>query len=252
MLVVQNDELLDKIRYRYSLSDIREISQFLCDKGTLYFPSLRNGLYSAAHTEDESYAHTGYRHVWVRDNVYVANAHYENGQAETATRSVRTLAEFFENIIDGTLDAAAPMNRPHVRFDGNSLGEVEENWPHAQNDALGYFLWLYCKLRNAGVLASTKMENGLLALFPLYFDAIRFWEDEDNGHWEETRKIEASSIGVVLGGLRELRRVIENDASVEYRYREKIVTADLVDRLMARAPKASRAYCRPNVSRTIR
>ncbi len=34
-----------------------------------------------------------------------------------------------------------------------------------------------------------------------YFDAIRFWRDEDSGHWEEQRKISASSIGTVVAGL---------------------------------------------------
>ena len=39
---------------------------------------------------------------------------------------------------------------------------------------------------------------------PEYFDAIRYWEDEDSGHWEETRKITASSIGTVVAGLQAL------------------------------------------------
>ena len=44
---------------------------------------------------------------------------------------------------------------------------------------------------------------------PLYFQAIRYWQDEDSGHWEERRKIEASSIGAVVAGLRELRLLRE-------------------------------------------
>ena len=34
-----------------------------------------------------------------------------------------------------------------------------------------------------------------------YFAAIRFWQDEDSGHWEEQRKVSASSIGTVVAGL---------------------------------------------------
>ena len=41
---------------------------------------------------------------------------------------------------------------------------------------------------------------------------IRYWEDEDSGHWEEKRKIEASSIGVVVGALREMRGLIHGQS----------------------------------------
>jgi len=41
----------------------------------------------------------------------------------------------------------------------------------------------------------------MLVLLVRYFEAIRYWEDADSGHWEEARKISASSIGVVVAGL---------------------------------------------------
>jgi len=43
-----------------------------------------------------------------------------------------------------------------------------------------------------GALQPEQLE--ILGLFPLFFQAVRYWEDEDSGHWEEARKIEASSI----------------------------------------------------------
>ena len=48
-------------------------------------------------------------------------------------------------------------------------------------------------------------ERKLLSLFARYFEKIRYWQDEDSGHWEEARKIEASSIGVVVGALEEFQ-----------------------------------------------
>ena len=76
-----------------------------------------------------------------------------NGQPEVAARTARALAAHFERqlerfdaIIEYTDLAADVMNRPHVKFDGTTLGKIEDSWSHAQNDALGYFLWLYCKL----------------------------------------------------------------------------------------------------------
>ena len=36
--------------------------------------------------------------------------------------------------------------RPHIRFNGTELRENDQHWSHAQNDAIGYFLWLFCKI----------------------------------------------------------------------------------------------------------
>jgi len=202
------------IRPRYSAQQIREITAFLEHKGTLTFSPLPNGLFPAAIFEqDRSY--TGYSYVWVRDNIHVAHAHYAVGRVATATKTVRTLMQYFikhrgrfVDIIEGKTDPAIAMNRPHVRFEGKTLEEVNEKWAHAQNDALGYFLWMFCKLVNKRKLSPAPDELDMLALFPRYFQAIRFWEDEDSGHWEEARKVSASSIGVVLAGLQELGRLI--------------------------------------------
>lgn len=100
------------------------------------------------------------------------------------------------------------MSRPHVRFEGATLRESRETWAHAQNDALGYFLWMYCLLARRGALKPTLPEVEVLGLFARYFDAIHYWTDEDCGHWEEERKIEASSIGVVVAGLAKLREFL--------------------------------------------
>lgn len=101
----------------------------------------------------------------------------------------------FEAIIQENADPQEPMNRPHIRFNGKTLEENKERWPHAQNDALGYFLWLYCLLVRDQLVKPTIEDIETLALFPLYFQAISYWQDEDSGHWKETRKVEASSIG---------------------------------------------------------
>jgi len=214
LTIINNERLAALIRPRYSAQQIREVSAFLEQKGTLTFSPLPNGLFPAAvFAQDKSY--TGYSYVWVRDNIHVAHAHYAVGRVATAARIVRTLMQYFikhrrrfGDIIEGKTDPAIPMNRPHVRFDGKTLEEVREKWAHAQNDALGYFLWMFSKLVNEGRLSPAQEELDMLALFPAYFRAIRFWEDEDSGHWEEKRKISASSIGVVLAGLQEMKKSV--------------------------------------------
>src|SRR5262249_26983261 len=108
----------------------------------------------------------------------------------------------FEAIVSGAVDPDDVMRRPHVRFDGERIAEIAgQKWAHAQNDALGYFLWLCSKLGAAGAMTLDEQGARTLALFPAYFRAIRYWQDEDSGHWEEVRKREASSIGTVVAGL---------------------------------------------------
>ncbi len=57
----------------------------------------------------------------------------------------------------------------------------------------------------------------MLSRFARYFAAVAYCKDEDSGHWEEQRKISASSIGVVVRALitmlkiDDLRSVERND-----------------------------------------
>jgi hypothetical protein len=162
-------------------------------------------------------------------------------EIDIATKTLNALMDYFkvyrqrfEQIIEQPDRAYQVMARPHVRFDGENLQELTENWSHAQNDALGYFLWLYCKLVNEGLLLIAEAEIEILALFPLYFKAIAYWEDADSGHWEEERKIEASSIGVVRAGLAALQQTLIklNHATDQFAYHNKAVTLDSLDQLI--------------------
>lgn len=216
LTLIHNRLIAERIRSTYSQEDVAALWHCLQEHDTLAFKALPNGLFPAAALEAE-HAFTGYSHVWVRDNVFVAYSHYFNGDRETAVHVARTLMTYFikhqnrfTDIVAGRADPANPMNRPHVRFDGSKLGEIPEKWAHAQNDALGYFVWLFCKLADNHLLAPTLGELRMLALFPQYFRAIAYWQDEDSGHWEEIRKVSASSIGVVTAGLKELMRLLQN------------------------------------------
>lgn len=201
---------------RYQQSEVLALIDWLHQQGTFTFKTLPNGLFPAAVAVDPDTAYTGYHHVWVRDNVHVAHGHLAWGDAATAARTARSLLDWFqvqrprfEAIITGTADPQEITQRPHIRFRGETLTESPERWAHAQNDALGYGLWLIGRLLNEGHLNCTAADCETLALFVRYFAAIRYWQDEDSGHWEETRKIEASSIGAVVAGLRELQQTSE-------------------------------------------
>ena len=216
MLAIHNEELRKRIKAdsHYTLKDIQNITTFLEIKGTFNFSPLENGLFPAARVNKKT-EYTGYANVWVRDNIHVAHAHYVIGDIKAAIKNVNTLMTYFKkyqkrfaNIIKLGKAPKNIMKRPHIRFNGNNLGENSEKWAHAQNDALGYFLWFYCLLLNQEILEKKQQEIDMLALFAVYFNAISYWNDEDSGHWEETRKINASSIGAVVAGLKEFQKVL--------------------------------------------
>jgi glycosyl hydrolase family 15 len=152
-LTVHSDEIKQYVQPKYSLPDLDRLEALLFERGVLSFGPLRTGLYPAAQLDEAATSWSGYHYVWVRDNVFVAHAHYVNGRVDAAVSGVRSLSAFFskylfrfDDIIAGAVDRKAPMNRPHIRFDGDSLSEVPEEWSHAQNDSLGYFVWLFCNL----------------------------------------------------------------------------------------------------------
>jgi len=214
LVAVRNGTLLRYMSDRYNAPSLRRLRRFLEGQGVFTFKPLRTHVFPAA-VVDRSNRHSGYHHVWVRDNVHVSHALYVHGDGRAAARCLSALMGFFsrhrhrfEDVISG---AAAPddiMSRPHVRFDGATLGESRETWAHAQNDALGYFVWMYSLLACRGLLKPTPSELSVLGLFARYFGAIRYWMDEDCGHWEEERKVEASSIGTVVAGLAKLRELL--------------------------------------------
>lgn len=215
MTIIHNPEIQRFCVSQYTPELVDELISFLERQGTFRFPTLPNGLFSAALAATEEFDYTGYHHIWVRDNIHIAHAHLVIGKSAVAVTTARTLLEWFGRqqlrfaaVIANGIEAHEPMRRPHIRFQGHTLSDSTEKWSHAQNDALGYFLWLYCKLIRAGEIVWDSRAAEILPLFPLFWLSVRFWEDEDSGHWEETRKIEASSIGVVVAGLSEFREVL--------------------------------------------
>ncbi len=239
-LIVHNQLLASKVRSTYSREQISDLWALLRERGTLQFKALPNGLFPAAALTHEK-AFTGYSHVWVRDNVFIAYAKYVNGELESARKTASALMQYFARyqhrftaIIDGKVDPSDPMNRPHIRFNGAKLEETGEKWAHAQNDALGYFLWFVCTLLRANALDLNSGAVRTLQLFPRYFQKISYWQDEDSGHWEEVRKISASSIGVVVAGLKELYKLISEASDASALKHD----AELVAELIARGEKA--------------
>lgn len=240
-MIVEHPNMREWIEGDWSADRIRELKSFLFGHGTLRFDSYQTGIFPAASLH-ASQSSSGYQNAWVRDNIYVALAHEVAGIVDVAHHTISTLATFFQSqqwrmdaIVSGQLDQKDVRNRPHVRFNAQSLEEIPGHWAHAQNDALGYFLWYYSHLANKQQLTP---DIELLRSFTLYLNAINYWSDEDSGHWEEQRKVEASSIGAVLAGFRELREFLNSNSVFAKQFYQHGCTKDLVELLIERGEVA--------------
>jgi hypothetical protein len=244
MLRIHNPRLLDYLRYSYTADDVRRLTQFLREAGTLHFPALPSGLYPAAHVSHDDLS--GYASVWVRDNAHVAYALHEDGQQDAAARTVVGLGKFFAtqkrriaDVLAGRADHNDVQNRPHIRFDGRTVAEIDVRWAHAQNDALGYFLWIVARLLAAGTVQPTTELGEVLAGTALFLEKIAFWDDEDSGHWEETRKRSASSIGAATAGLTALAELARRpEIAARLQFEGEQVLATRLDTLVERGRTA--------------
>lgn len=210
--MVENGLLRHLVAENYTPESLRKIKEALSAHGTHDIRPVANGLYAASPSQAADSA-TGYQNVWIRDNIMIANSFRLRGELQPAIACVEGLTQFFgsqlprfEEIINDPVRVLKEdaNRRPHIRFTAQTLGELPEKWPHAQNDALGHALWFRFVLANAGELAMSRRDYEIYGIFPQYFGAIEYWRDEDSGAWEEGRKINNSSVGAVVAGLEEM------------------------------------------------
>ncbi len=232
-LRVHSPRMVPLMKSQYTRRDLESISQelepamaFRLDSRALAQAADRDTITDTGTTTDP----THYDAVWVRDNLWVAlGLQTTNEGRKSATKLILTLADYFsgpdqiarfESVIDrpSTLrEPDAAMRVPHIRFDRNSpkFADVQDKgtdqiWNHKQNDALGLFLDLFCReilAKRIGSRELTANRRKLLKIFPLYFDAVKFYEMEDAGSWEEIERVNTSSVALVTSGLERLQQV---------------------------------------------
>jgi len=182
------------------------------------------GVFSAASANAKGgHAESSMFGAWFRDNCLVAYGLYisdPNGQgAADAVACVNAIAAFLlrtqthklELVINGHKHVKGGedtwMDRPHIRFVGET-GEEDKKWyNHKQNDALGYFLWLRSVLARDQKLPFDGEHLKLVAMIFDYLRAIESWADHDGGHWEEHSAVHSSSLGPVLAAVRVFKAV---------------------------------------------
>lgn len=156
---------------------------------------------------------TGYDKAWLRDNFFTVLGFLETGDLETVRVTAKALLGVFMKHADKINWAVE--NKPHqtwqyihARFHPETFEEYWEEWGNRQNDAVGEVLLLIVDLEVRGVgITETDAERAMVQKIIDYLITIEYWQDADNGIWEEAMEVHASSIAAVVAALKKAAQV---------------------------------------------
>lgn len=184
----------------------KEIEAHLQEVRKLQKPS---GVFTAsAHT-----VATGYDKAWLRDIYFMLLCFLETNEIATVKNAARALLQVFVKH-EGKINWAIE-NKPHetwqyihARFHPETFEEYWEEWGNRQNDAVGEVLNIIVELELRGEsIIETEEEKEVVQKIISYLERIEYWNDPDNGIWEENLEVHASSVASVVAALKKASRV---------------------------------------------
>lgn len=167
----------------------------------------RSGLFLASPQS----VNTGYDKAWLRDNFYECLAFEYVGRLDIVHKTYRALLDIFlkhEPKIDAAI-AKKPENGfeyIHPRYHPDTFDEFWEEWGFKQHDAIGAILFKIGELAQHPqyTLIETADDKRIVQKLVHYLASIEYWQDPDNGVWEENLEIHASSVGACVAGLKKV------------------------------------------------
>ncbi len=166
---------------------------------------LPSGAYTASLSDDYSY-------VWIRDIFYtVLPFLYKRSERyEAAYHALFDLFKSYEWKIDIHIEKKPVYlyEYIHSRY-STELEEIHVEWGHAQNDAIGAFLWGVGEgVRHGQRVIRDSSDLRIVQKLVEYLENLQYWQAEDNGMWEENIEVHASSVGACVAGVRAVRMLV--------------------------------------------
>ncbi|MFC4078301.1 glycoside hydrolase family 15 protein [Salinithrix halophila] len=167
---------------------------------------IENGAYIASPSRDYSY-------VWIRDVCYTVLP-YLGTPCDRYERAYHALLDLFRRY-EWKIDIHT-RKKPvylyeyiHARYT-QKLTELDQPWGHAQNDAIGLFLWGVAEgVRRGKRILRDEKDREICEKLVRYLACLEYWDHADNGMWEENMEVHASSIGACVAGLTAARLLVE-------------------------------------------
>ncbi|WP_449540177.1 glycoside hydrolase family 15 protein [Ferdinandcohnia sp. Marseille-Q9671] len=166
---------------------------------------LSNGAYTASLSND-------YNYVWIRDIVYTVLP-FINEPSERYAKAYHALFDMFR-AYEWKIDIHR-KKKPiylfeyiHSRY-STDLKEMPVEWGHAQNDAIGAFLWGVGEGYRLGQkVIRDKKDIEIVQKLVDYLECLQYWQAKDNGMWEENMEVHASSLGACVAGLNAVKILV--------------------------------------------
>ena len=96
----------------------------------------------------------------------------------------------------------------HSKY-STDLKELPADWGHAQNDAIGAFLWGVGEgFRHGQKVIRDEHDLQIVQKLVNYLECLQYWQARDNGMWEENMEIHASSIGACVAGFNAVKMLV--------------------------------------------
>jgi len=168
---------------------------------------LDNGLYIASPS-------VHYSAVWIRDSLYISLP-FLNKPCNTYERAMHRLLDLmldYEWKIDIHIKEKPrePWQYIHAKYDAYTVKEIAEQWGHAQHDAIGMLLWSIGEgERHGKCIIRDERDKNMVQKLVYYLRSCEYWNDRDNGMWEEAREVHASSVGACVSGLRSVSYLVD-------------------------------------------
>lgn len=166
---------------------------------------LPNGAYTASISND-------YNYVWIRDVVYTVLPFLQSrsDRYEKAYHALFDLFKRYEWKIDIHREKKPIylFEYIHSRY-STELKELSQEWGHAQNDAIGAFLWGVGEgVSNGQKVIRDDKDLAIVQKLVDYLECLQYWQAQDNGMWEENIELHASSVGACVAGLHAVKMLV--------------------------------------------
>ncbi len=168
-----------------------------------------SGLFSAAAPS----VSTGYDKAWLRDNFYTSLGFEYSGDIDKIKKVWREILNLFlkhEEKINWAIEHKphATWQYIHARYNPETFEEFWEEWGNKQNDAVGAVLFKLADLELKGIhVLETEDDKRIVGRLVEYLNTIEYWNDSDNGVWEEYEEVHISSVGAVVAALKKISQL---------------------------------------------
>lgn len=166
---------------------------------------LPSGLFRASPSSD-------YGFVWLRDSFFESYC-YLLSSCDRYERTYHAIFDIFKTY-EWKIDVHTKQKPNyiheyiHPRYDLTGK-EVEQEWGNCQHDAIGAILFGIGQGEKAGkkIIRDNK-DKEIVQKLVEYLETCHYWNDPDNGMWEEWRELHSSSIGACVAGLKAVRDIV--------------------------------------------